>query len=178
MSTTSWKKHKKKCKEVHSMWENCILHKKNKDRSCTNSHACRTYFKLWLQCTNKYLEYGYREDPRDFWYSSLKINNKGHLQSRNSLSNFWILPLHVGTIIPRTYFLGATSIGGALHPSLLFCMWNNKAFYFPNNIYFLLRQTRKMPRRVQTPPTRPQTPRQNIQNLSDQNKKGTKKKVN
>ena len=66
MSTKSWKTHEKKCKEMYDMWHNCIVQKKQKDRSCSASNACKLYFKLWLTCTNSYLEYGYREEPRDF----------------------------------------------------------------------------------------------------------------
>ena len=51
---------------MYDMWHKCIVHNKLKDRSCTANNACKLYFKLWLTCTNSYLEHGYREDPRDF----------------------------------------------------------------------------------------------------------------
>lgn len=66
MSTRSWKTHEKKCKDLYIFWKKCVEQKKDKDRSCGNSIACKPYFKLWLQCTNRYLEYGYRENPKDF----------------------------------------------------------------------------------------------------------------
>jgi len=64
MSTRSWKKHDQKCRQIFHQWQHCVIHKQMVSTKYTN--VCRPYFKEWLQCTNKYLEFGYREDPDDF----------------------------------------------------------------------------------------------------------------